>query len=129
LENLAVRLENTPLETIFFAPSMHIDLNASKRVQERKIRASSADAQLIVGQSPRHLIAIEQVVFEYAPDRLLTGQVRLQDSAGGWLNAQARWSFLNDDIELDVQFEDFALHNAHGVVSSVSPLHRAIANG
>ncbi len=129
LENLAVRLENTPLETIFFAPSMHIDLNASKLVQERKIRASSADAQLIVGQSPRHLIAIEQVVFEYAPDRLLTGQVRLQDSAGGWLNAQARWSFLNDDVELDVQFEDFALHNAHGVVSSVSPLHRAIANG
>lgn len=129
LENLAVRLENTPLETILFAPSMHIDLNASKLVQERKIRASSTDAQLIVGQSPRHLVAIEQVDLEFAPGRLVTAQVRLQDSAGGWFNAQARWSLLNDDIELDVQFEDFALHNAHGIVSSVSPLHRAIANG
>ncbi len=129
LENLAIRLENTPLETIFFAPTMHIDLDATKTVSERTFRASSADAQLIIGQSPRHLVAVEQFDFEFAPGRLVTSHIRLQDSAGGSFNAKARWSLLNDDIELDVQFEDFALHNAHGVVSAVSPLHRAIANG
>lgn len=133
LENLAVHLENAPLEASFFAPTLHIARSAKRNTaptaHERLIYANASSSQLILGHSPRHLIAIEQVDFELAPDRFVTGQIRLQDSAGGWFKAQGRWSFLNDEIEFDIQFEDFALHNAHGVITTVSPLHRAIANG
>lgn len=123
VEQLALHLERTPVDVSILAPDLRLELT------ETGMLCTTSGSKLVLGSTTRRLIDVEHASLELHKTGSAVGRARLQDVAGGHLELEGRWDFATQRGSLDVLIKEFALHNAHGIVSARSPLHRALADG